>query len=134
MKFLYSMQQYKTRAIFINGKRFRALLADSMIKRMIGLMFRNGIKENQCMLFTFPSEGYPSIWMYNMKFSIDVVWLDRNLMVVDTKEALSPCSTMMNCRAYFPGSKAKYILEFNQGAIRRNRIKKGSKVLLGIRP
>jgi uncharacterized protein len=122
------MQKYKTKIVKVNGKKFEALLADSLLKRMIGLMFRKSLPKNQCMLFTFWDEGYQSIWMYNMLFSIDVIWANRSLRIVDIRENMEPCRSMSGCRAYIPTEKAKYVIEFSSGSVKSNRIKKGSKI------
>lgn len=132
LKFLYRMQKYETRIIIINNKRFEALIADTLIKRMIGLMFRKGIGRNQCMLFTFWSEGYQSIWMYNMLFPIDVIWVSKDMKIVDIRENMQPCKSMSKCTAYIPTEKAKYIIEFNSNTVKRNRIKMGSKVNISL--
>lgn len=91
-------------------------------------MFRDRIARNECMLFTFGSEDYHGIWMYNMRFAIDVVWLDGKSRIVGTRESLQPCKSIAGCSTYSPEKRAKYVLEFHDGTIRRNKIKKGSKI------
>jgi uncharacterized membrane protein (UPF0127 family) len=127
------MQKYRKIPIWINGKRFDALIADTLIKRMIGLMFRKRLEKNQCMLFTFFSEGYQSIWMYNMRFAIDVVWASSALKIVDIKENMQPCSSISKCRAYIPKARAKYVIEFNSGAVKNSKIKESSKIKFNLR-
>jgi uncharacterized membrane protein (UPF0127 family) len=112
----------------INGKKFEALIADSSTKRIIGLMYRKSIAAKQCMLFIFESEGRHAIWMQNMQFAIDVIWLDSKYKIIDIKENLQPCSSIFNCPEYAPKKEAKYIIELNQGAVRRNAIKMASPV------
>jgi len=73
--------------VIINRVSFNAFVADGLVKRMIGLMFRTGLEENECMLFAFGIESFYGIWMRNMKFSIDAAWLDKNLKIVDIKAA-----------------------------------------------
>jgi uncharacterized protein len=122
------MQKYKTTKIAINGKRFDAIIADSLIKRMIGLMFRNHLGRQQCMILSFFGEGYQSIWMYNMLFAIDVIWVAKSLKIVDVKENMHPCGSFSKCTPYIPKAKAKYVIEFSAGTLRKNKIKEGSKI------
>ena len=116
------MQKYKTRQISINEKQFEAIIADTMLKRIIGLMYREKIEKNQCMLFTFWGSGKQAIWMKNMKFAIDVIWIDDTLKIVDIQENLQPCSSILNCPEYNPKADAKYIIELNSGAVKENSI------------
>lgn len=124
------MQKYKTRTISIKGKKFGAIIADTTIKRMIGLMFREGIRSNSCMLFIFRTEGFHAIWMHNMLFPIDVAWVDGKERIVDTAEGLKPCNSLFGCREIAPKGKARYILEFNQGTVKREKLKNGSRINL----
>lgn len=124
------MQKYRTSTITINGKKFGALIADSTVKRMIGLMFRKSIGKNQCMLFLFRSEGYYAIWMHNMLFPIDVAWVDEKGTVVDIAQNLKPCTSILGCKEFVPSAQAKYVLEFNEGAAKSAKLKVGSKINL----
>src|SRR5208283_2176431 len=76
---------YKKIAVRYKNHVIRAEIADSFVKQMIGLMYRNGIAENEGMLFPlfFSFRSAASIVMQNMNFSIDIVWLDERRSVVD---------------------------------------------------
>jgi uncharacterized membrane protein (UPF0127 family) len=122
------MQKYETKRIKLEGKPFNAIIADTFAKRMIGLMFREKLPKVDCMLFIFGSEEGQGIWMRNMCFPIDVVWIDENKRVVDIKENLKPCSSFFNCRTYYPKRAAKYIIEFNSGTVKEKKMRGGSKL------
>ncbi len=130
LKFISRMQKYKTRSIRIDKNRFTAIVADTTMKRMIGLMFRKKLNKRECMLFIFESEGFHSIWMHNMLFAIDVVWLDGKSRPADMVENIKPCKSILNCSDYAPKKAAKYIIEFNAGSIKRNRTTKQSRFIL----
>ncbi len=115
-------------ALTLNGKKYNALIADTRIKRVIGLMHRPFLGEGECMLFVFKRLGYHSLWMLNMHFSIDAVWLDEEMVVVDYAERMRPCSSIFRCRTYSPSRPALYVIEGNAGLVRRNRIRKGLRV------
>ena len=114
----------------IKRREFRALLADSFMKRAIGLMFRDGLQEGTCMLFVFNEEARQGIWMHNMRFAIDVIWLDSGSKIVSLERNLQPCKSAFNCRTHYPDGDAKYILEMRAGTIAKNGIKIGSKVTI----
>ena len=121
------MQKYRTRAIAIGGIGYRAVIADTSVKRAIGLMFRERLEKGTCMLFVFGSPGYHGIWMHNMRFPLDVLWLDRNGIVVDKRENLEPCESMLECPQHQPKGPASYIIELNAGEIGKKKIRAGAR-------
>lgn len=96
-----------------NGKTlFRDIeLASSYRERMKGL---SGRRELGCggLLFVFPREAKHSIWMPNMKFAIDIVFIGREKRVVDIKCCARPISANPKTwRIFRPKDKALYVLE-----------------------
>ncbi|MGC8567926.1 MAG: DUF192 domain-containing protein [Candidatus Micrarchaeia archaeon] len=128
LKLLFKTQKYKTIDIRINDSIYKAKIADNFIKRAAGLMFFPKLGKNDALLIYFGREFYPGIWMYNMKFPIDIVWLDSEFFVADFKEMLAPCSSIFKCKVYYPSSKARYVLEMPTGTIKKEKIKKRSKI------
>ncbi|HUC38641.1 MAG TPA: DUF192 domain-containing protein [Candidatus Acidoferrum sp.] len=112
----------KKGVIWIGGKKMVALMADTPRKMTVGLMFRKSLKQNECMLFVFPNDGYHSIWMRNMIFPIDIVWYDSNRRVVDFVESAMP-SKRFDFSGYRPKEPSRYVVEFNAGFVKRNRLK-----------
>jgi uncharacterized protein len=105
-------------------------MADTSTKRAIGLMFRQHLPGGSCMLFTFGHSGYHAIWMRNMRFPIDALWLDSKGVVVDVRENLKPCSSLFDCPQYEPKEQAYYLIELSAGAARKEKIRAGSKARL----
>ncbi len=119
---MYKMQKYHSAAIEIGGRKFKAILADSLAKHIIGLMYRDRIGDNECMLFVFGGESSHLIWMHNMRFPIDAVWFDSDGKVVHIEEDMRPCRSIFKCRQYGAEAESKYVVEFSKGAVARNRI------------
>jgi len=114
--------QVKIGSVAVNAE-----VADTVPKQIKGLMFRSGLKENEGMLFDFGREGYHSIWMMNMSFHIDIIWIN-NGKVVDMKKDAQPCRIF--CPDYSPKEPATYVLEVNANFTEKNNIKIGTKVEL----
>ena len=116
----YFLKSKLTKASLNNHTLYleRAIDAET---RQIGLMYRNYMPENQGMLFTFPEVGNYTIWMKNTFIPLDLVFLDNNYKVVDTKENLPTLSEEKH------GSKVKHrhILELNAGTVKRLGVKAG---------
>ena len=103
------------------------MIADTPRKMTVGLMFRPKMKENECMFFVFPEMGAHPIWAHNMKFVIDVVWCDEKGKVVDFFESMKPAK-WYEFNSHYSKAPAKYVIEFNSGFVRKNRIKVGQKI------
>ena len=81
--------------------------------RILGLSGRAELSDDQGMLFEFDdSSTKHCFWMKDMKFSIDIVWLDQNKNVVEIKDDVSP-DTYPN--SFCPDKPAKYVLEVASG-------------------
>ncbi len=115
------------------GRTIDVYLADSFAAMLFGLMYWERLEKGKGMLFTLNSEGRISagIWMLNMRFPIDIVWMDSDGRVVDIEEKAKPCASFFRCKTYVPGSKAKYVLELNAGSARKLGIKVGSRMSVG---
>ena len=127
LKLIYSMQRYSTTRVQVGKKICKALIADSFFKRAIGLMFRKSIGWDTCMLFLSKRDGMQSLTMQNMLFPIDVLWLDKDLKIVDMVSDLGP-DKGFTLRSYSPKGKARYVMEFKSGFLRKNSINAGSKI------
>jgi uncharacterized protein len=73
-----------------------------------GLSGTDQLPVDQAMLFDLGGEDYHGFWMKDMRYSIDIIWLDANKKVVDIKRSASPDSYPESFR---PKSKARYVLE-----------------------
>jgi uncharacterized membrane protein (UPF0127 family) len=89
-------------------------------------MFRKNLANNQGMLFVYQDEGRHTFWMKNMRFPLDIIWIDSNKRVVDIYEFALPCKEF--CKTISPQSAAKFILEVNAGFVRKHQIKIGNTV------
>ena len=110
----------------INNVSIRAEIADNMITRSKGLMFRKSLPENEGMLFVFDREGYHRFWMMNMSFPIDIIWINNEKKVAYIVKDAEPC--VLTCNSYVSEKEAKYVLEVNANFTTKNKIKIGTKV------
>ncbi len=127
LKFIYKHQHHKTIKLSINKITINALIADTFSKAMIGLMFRQSLLKNTCMLFIFKNSKIHDIWMKNMNFGIDAVWLDKNKKIINYIENIKPCKTFI-CKIYGINEPSKYLIELNSGYIQKNKINKKTSI------
>ncbi|MDE1761568.1 MAG: DUF192 domain-containing protein, partial [Candidatus Micrarchaeota archaeon] len=109
----------------IKGKQFGMMIAKSSAQKMVGLMYREQIREDEGMLFLFSSAGKWKIWMLNMRFPIDVLWLDKSGMVVHIEQDLKPCTGIFSCPSFAPSTDARYVVELCAGTAQKLGITTG---------
>lgn len=95
-------------------------------ERTIGLSKYEKLSEDQAMLFVFERKGLYSFWMRDMKFPIDIIWLDENKTIVSIKENADPIDFP---QSYAPETEALYVLETVAGFIEKNNIQKGQNLI-----
>ena len=121
-------EQYKsdvTVSDVFHAMRLDAQLASTEIDRELGLSGKECISENQAMLFEFDSPGYYGIWMKEMKFPIDIVWLDEQKTVVHIEAGISPGSFPY---IYTPKSRSTYVMELRDGTADQYGLGVGSRL------
>ncbi len=77
-----------------------------------GLGGRQCIGVNRGMLFEFDKPGNLAFWMKDMRFNIDIVWLDSSWRVVSVKPNISPRTYPQTFTSSRP---AQYVLELAAG-------------------
>ena len=96
-------------------------IADTDPRRTRGLMFQKQLPLDKGMLFVFDDANNRSIWMLNMQFPLDIIWIDDNDKVVFIEKNVPPCKTTLEtvtCPTYNGGSlDAKYVLEVTAGFV-----------------
>ena len=74
------------------------------------------------MLFYFDSPGKYGFWMKDMKFDIDIIWIDMDQKVVGMAENVAVNSYP---KIFYPPSDVKYVLEVPSGFTVEHNIKIG---------
>jgi len=106
--------------------------ASSPETRAQGLMYRSRLVGIQGMLFIFESDDKYTFWMKNMKFPLDIIWINKDNIIVDIKENVPPCVEF--CESLAPAQDARYVLEVLSGFVEKHSVEIGDKVdLSGIK-
>ncbi|MBF0353332.1 MAG: DUF192 domain-containing protein [SAR324 cluster bacterium] len=101
-----------------SGVRLDVELADTEEKRHLGLGFRQGLSEGKGMLFIFEEKELHGFWMKNMRFPIDIIWLDNHKIVHIESDVPSPVSAQ-DLPVYKPSRMANMVLEIGAGQARK---------------
>lgn len=99
---------------------YRVKIGDSMLARLVGLLGKRSLAPDSG-LWIVPSSGVHTL---GMLFTIDVVFLDRNLRVVGLRELLRPFSiTSLNLQA-------ESVLELPAHSIFKSRTEVGDQLVV----
>ncbi|NVO20477.1 MAG: DUF192 domain-containing protein [Bacteroidetes bacterium] len=116
--------------VFLDAKTERKLakinieIAGEEAKRIQGLMYRDSMPEKDGMLFLFANEEPLNFWMKNTRFSLDIIYVNSNRVIVSIAKNTKPYSLDQ-----IPSNKpALYVVEVNAGYAERHGIKEGDRV------
>jgi hypothetical protein len=110
------------KVFFPDGSSATAELAVTDSERQLGLMHRPRINADQGMLFVFEEEDVHAFWMKNMRFPIDILWLDKDRRIVHIAPRVPPC-LQDPCPSYPCPLPAKYVLELKSGESEARRLR-----------
>jgi uncharacterized membrane protein (UPF0127 family) len=118
---------YRQVNVTVNGVGLVADIAETGEQRSKGLAIKDSLNEIEGMLFVFSEPRQYAFWMKDMKFPIDIIWLDSNKTVVHVEHSLDPCGPV-SCETYRPGADSLYVLETVAGFADKYGVIEGTKV------
>jgi uncharacterized protein len=114
--------------VSINGYEILADIAISTEQKAKGLSIKDNMKEDEGMLFVYDRPSRQIFSMKDMKFPIDIIWLDARGSVVHVEDGLNPCISSLTCPTYSPDKEAQYVLETVAGFSKRHQLMIGTQV------
>lgn len=115
----------------IAGRDFIVMVAKTNTQKVKGLSDRDNLLDSDGMLFTFGGiKGFYAIVMRNMRFPLDVIWVD-GIKIVDMAPNLppDPSKDEAGLVEYRPRLEATEILEVPAGFIEKYGLKIGDTVV-----
>ena len=110
--------------IEIGDRDFAMRVARTETERQQGLSGTSELPQGQALVFIFPTDDSWGIWMKDMKYPIDIVWLDAAKKVVHIERNVSPDT--YPATTFRPKTSARYVIELKAGASEASRITIGS--------
>lgn len=118
----------KTPAITIKNQTFSLLVAKTPKETQIGLSDKPSLPQNEGMLFIFEKPDQYAFWMKNMKFSLDIIFINDNKIVTIIENAEPPKNKDENPQILRPDELADKVLEINSGLSKKYGFEKGDEV------
>lgn len=114
-----------------NSVSLNVELANNQKSTQLGLSFRDEIGSDG-LLFIFPQSSKRTFWMYEMKFDLDMVWINGDRVVGFSKNVKKPAlgASNQDIETAAINSFSDKVLELNSGDIDRYKIEVGDVVIL----
>ncbi len=115
----------------VNGITIPVEVAKTDIQRRVGLSNQDSLPEGEGMFFVFTQKDIkPPFWMKDMRFAIDILWINGNEIVQIDKNVQppEPGTTDDKLILYIPDQPIDYVLEMTAGFAEEHDIEVGSTI------
>lgn len=99
-----------TPVVKIGNISLRVEIAETPEARTQGLSGRDELPDSLGLLFVFPEADYHAMWMKDMYFPIDIIWISEDFRIVSVNNNVSPDTYP---RTFRPKEPARYAIETN---------------------
>ncbi len=113
--------------IYIDDVKLAVDIADEPHEQTQGLSDREYMAANEGMIFIFQESFAPAFWMKDMKFGLDIIWIDAKNTIIGIEKNVLPETFPTT---FSPPLPVKYVLEVNAGWSNKNKIGLGDKLKL----
>lgn len=115
--------------ITVSNQTLSVEIANTDASRELGLSGRTSIADNNGMLFDFTNTplSMPGFWMKDMKFNIDIIWINNGKIIGINSNVPAPLDNT-NLPIYKPTGEITQVLEVASGWCTRYNIKIGDSV------
>jgi uncharacterized protein len=128
---LHNTPSLPTTTLTIDNHSFTAEIATTSAQQQQGLSGRGSLPQNQGMLFIFKAPARYPFWMKDMKFPLDMVFINNNKIVDIIQNIPAPKNGETNLPIYTPSAPDDQTLEINAGLSKSYGFKKGDSVKVG---
>lgn len=109
-------------SVAINNHTYTVRVADTPALRAKGLSGTPSLPKQEGMLFVFSDATRSCFWMKDMRYSLDMIWLDANKKIVYMAQSVTPQSFP---NSYCTATPAQYVLELNAGEAKHANMRIG---------
>lgn len=106
---------------------FKTRVAKTFEEREKGLSNTTALGEDQALLFVYDTDAQWAIWMKDMNYPIDIVWLNKDKKVVYIVKNAPPES--YPDEKFTPKEDARYVIELMAGTTDKKAINIGEKAV-----
>lgn len=118
----------KTSKVTVDETVFKVTVAKTNEEKEVGLSQFAKIDEDRGMIFIFDKPDYYSFWMKEMKFPIDIIFINKDKIVTILEKIEPPTGSETALQIFNPTSPADSVLEINAGLSEKYNFKLGDSV------
>lgn len=108
----FSQPRHQGDSLILNGQKINLEIARTPTEMARGLSGRASLPADSGMLFVYQEDVMPAFWMKEMRFNLDIIWLDKNWQIVGLEKNISPQTYP---QTFSPPKPIRYVLEVNAG-------------------
>lgn len=120
-----SHNRVKLHTLHAGDTTLQVEIATSSQEQTHGLCCRDTLAQNQGMLFIYDRPLRLKFWMKDMRFPIDIIWIDHSKKVAAVSQNVSPKSYPKTFSSPRP---SQYVLEVNAGYVKKHNISIGTTI------
>jgi uncharacterized membrane protein (UPF0127 family) len=126
----------ETAALTIDGSiHIDAEIADTNSLRSRGLGDRDGLRAGWGMLFIDPTARVQTFWMKDMRFCLDIIWIDEDHITGAAENVCpQPGAADSDLAVFSSGVPVRYVLEMPANWLKDNGLGAGSSVKITLPP
>lgn len=94
-----------------NGQKVSLEIVSTEAARQKGLSGRTSLAQNKGMIFVFDRAGHQCLWMKDMQFSLDMVFVNDHKQIIQIEPNVSPQTYPKS----FCAADTRYVLELHDG-------------------
>ena len=124
------VQTKESTQVTVKDLVIKVKIADEPKEQQTGLADNSSLALDEGMMFVFDQSKRNTFWMKDMKFAIDIIWIDDQKKIVDIAPNVPPEPNKgeKELTRYKPKSDAKYVLEINAGLSSLHNLQIGDQV------
>ena len=124
------VQTKESTQVTVKDLVIKVKIADEPKEQQTGLADNSSLALDEGMMFVFDQSKRNTFWMKDMKFAIDIIWIDDQKKIVDIAPNVppEPNKDEKKLTRYKPKSDAKYVLEINAGLSALHNLQIGDQV------
>jgi uncharacterized membrane protein (UPF0127 family) len=124
---VYLLKNYSTATIELPNNHkitaYKAISSEQHSKGLSGIVY---LPSSEGMLFEFPYENLWNFWMKDMLIPIDIVWINKDMVVVHIEERVDPDTYP---QSFGPSQNSLYVVELASGVVEKTNLKVGDKII-----
>lgn len=114
----------------VGDHSIKVMVADDPDEMDKGLGYREGLGENEGMVFLYLRPVLPRFWMKGMRFDLDFIWIRDGVVVEIIEQVPAPVDDSTVLEFIQPQEPITWVLEVNAGFVEKNGIRVGDLVTL----